>query len=59
MQYNKERLSPERFDSKEFYLNMQAGLLAGVVAAGLTNSLEAITVAKQTRPDLDMRKMIR
>jgi hypothetical protein len=38
---------------------MQAGLLAGVVAAGLTNSLEAITVAKQTRPDLDMRKMIR
>ena len=30
---------------------MKAGLIAGVTAAIATNSLEAITVAKQTDPD--------
>jgi hypothetical protein len=38
---------------------MYAGLSAGVFAAGVTNSLEAITVAKQTNPEVNLRKMIR
>ena len=38
---------------------MQAGLLAGVIAAASTNALEAITVAKQTNPDRNLIKMIK
>jgi hypothetical protein len=33
--------------------------LASAIAAGLTNSFEAITVAKQTDPSTDVKKMIR
>lgn len=38
---------------------MQAGLVAGVVAAASTNALEAITVVKQTNPDKNLLKMIK
>ena len=38
---------------------MQAGLFAGIVAAAATNALEAITVAKQTNPEVNLNKMIR
>jgi hypothetical protein len=38
---------------------MWAGLSAGVFAAAVTNSLEAITVAKQTNPEVNLRKMIK
>lgn len=38
---------------------MKAGLIAGVTAAIATNSLEAITVAKQTDPDRCIKSMIK
>jgi hypothetical protein len=58
MQHKKERLGPEEFAKNEFKINMQAGLVAGVVAAASTNALEAITVAKQTNPDINLYKLI-
>jgi hypothetical protein len=38
---------------------MQGGLLGGTVAATATNALEAITVAKQTNPSINMIEMVR
>ena len=38
---------------------MQAGLLAGIIAAASTNALEAITVATHTNPDKNLIKMIK
>lgn len=38
---------------------MWAGLSAGVFAAAVTNSLEAITVAKQTNPEVNLKNMIK
>jgi hypothetical protein len=34
---------------------MIAGLMAGITAATATNGLEAITVAKQTNPDANIK----
>lgn len=59
MQHYKEKHGPEVFEQKEFKINMHAGLIAGVVAAAFTNGLEAITVAKQTNPELNLLAMIR
>jgi hypothetical protein len=36
-----------------------AGFAAGSIAAALTNSLEAVTVAKQTNPQTNVLKMIK
>jgi len=38
-------MKPEDYHKREFLLNMAAGGIAGAIAAGATNSLEAITVA--------------
>jgi hypothetical protein len=35
----------EDFHRREFFINMAAGGTAGAIAAAVTNSLEAITVA--------------
>ena len=58
MQYFREKLGPESFAKQELKINSQAGLLAGVFAAACTNSLEDITVAKQTNPETVIRKLI-
>ncbi len=58
MQWKKEKLGPDEFKNQEFKINMWAGLSAGVFAAAVTNSLEAITVAKQTNPSVNLRQMI-
>ena len=39
-------------------INCFAGFTAGSVAAALTNSLEAVTVAKQTNPQTNVLKMM-
>lgn len=49
----------EEYHKKEFTLNMIAGGLAGGSAAAVTNSLEAVTVCKQTNPDVLIMEMIR
>lgn len=59
MQYKKQQLGLVEFKKQEIYINMQAGLFAGIVAAAATNALEAITVAKQTNPEVNLNKMIR
>lgn len=46
MQYKKETLGLEKFQQQELFVNMQAGLLSGIIAAAATNGFEAITVAK-------------
>ena len=56
--YYKWKLGEEGFKSRELSVNCLAGLLAGVVAAALTNGLEAITVAKQTNPQINLIEMI-
>ncbi len=38
---------------------MIAGLMAGITAATATNGLEAITVAKQTNPDANIKSIIK
>ena len=55
----KKRLGLDKFREQELMVNCYAGFFAGSIAAGLTNSLEAITVAKQTNPEVNIMKMIR
>jgi hypothetical protein len=38
------------FEQKELYYNFFASFMAGFFASGLTNSLEVLTVKKQTSP---------
>lgn len=59
MQYRKETLGLEKFQEQELLVNMQAGLLSGIVAAAATNGLEAITVAKQTHPEINLTQLIK
>lgn len=59
LHYKKQELGPEKFKEQEIKLNCFAGLVAGCIAAALTNSFESVTVAKQTKPSTDIYKMIR
>ena len=59
MLFFKRKWGMEEFEKSELYANMISGLIAGVVAASLTNPLEALTVAKQTQPDLNVLQMVR
>ena len=54
----KHSLSPEVYKNREMPITCMAGLIAGSVAAALTNSLEAITVAKQTNPDTNIKQLV-
>ena len=59
MSHFKHTLDPATFAQRELGVNCLAGFLAGVAAAAMTNAFEAITVAKQTRPDLNIMKLIK
>jgi len=50
MTHFKKSMDKDSFASNELSVNCLSGFLAGVVAASLTNALEAVTVAKQTNP---------
>lgn len=56
--YYKKTLSPEVYKQRETPITCMAGAIAGCVAAALTNSLEAITVVKQTNPDANIGQLI-
>ena len=46
LKMGRDRLTKEEYLRREFGINCFAGGLAGGVAAGFTNALEAITVAR-------------
>ena len=46
MSYFKKTLDPETLKNRMILVNCVSGALAGCIAAGATNALEAITVAK-------------
>ena len=48
MHYFKNNYNKSEFKNRELMFNFYCGLLAGTVAAALTNPLEVITVNKQT-----------
>jgi len=58
MSYFKQSLNADTYARYMTPVNCLAGLLAGSIAAGATNGLEAITVAKQTSPDTNISKLI-
>ena len=58
MSHFKHVLDEQSFARRELLINCFAGLIAGIVGSGLTNSLEAITVAKQTNPQTNIMKLI-
>jgi hypothetical protein len=55
----KKRIGIEHFQDTELRVNCIAGFAAGSIAAALTNGLEAVTVAKQTNPQMNVLKMIK
>ena len=55
----KKRKGMDKYRQDELMVNCYAGFFAGCIAAALTNSLEAITVAKQTNPSINIMQMIR
>ena len=59
MSYFKGSMTEEDFAKREVQCNCLAGLLGGVIGAALTNSLEAITVAKQTNPETNISALIK
>jgi len=59
MSHFKSQMSTSQFSQKEIPINCFAGLISGVISAIFTNSLETITVAKQTNPSIDLRQMIK
>jgi len=59
MSYFKSTLDAETLARRKTPVNCLAGLLAGSIAAGLTNSLEAITVAKQTSPSTNILELVK
>ena len=59
MSYFKATLEPATFAARELPINCLAGFLGGVVGAALTNSFEAVTVAKQTSPNLNIWNLIK
>ena len=56
--YFKHSLDDETYKKREIPITCLAGFLGGVIGAALTNALEAITVAKQTNPATNIRKLI-
>ena len=52
-------MSAADFHKREFVINMAAGGTAGAIAAGATNSLEAITVAYQTNPNTNISGLLK
>ena len=55
----RHKLGEEKFKQKEMQINFAGGLIAGSIAAGLTNPLECITVNKQTIPDFNTKQFIK
>ena len=41
------------------WINCWAGFLGGVIGASTTNAFEAVTVAKQTNPSINILKLIK
>ena len=52
-------MSHEDFHNNELIISMQAGAIAGAIAAAITNPLEAITVGMQTNSQGSIGKIIR
>ena len=52
LSYFRATMDAETFKEKEMKINCLAGFLGGSIGGLLTNSLECITVAKQTNPNL-------
>ena len=57
--YFKKRLDAKEYEESEIKIHCLAGLLGGALGSAMTNSLETITVAKQTRPDLRVLDIIK
>lgn len=55
----KKKTDKETIEKNELLINSVAGLVSGSVGAALTNSIEVITVMKQTNPDVSIRKVIK
>lgn len=55
----KKRLSPAEFAESETQINCLAGLLGGSIGALVTNSLDSLTVQKQTHPALSLPEILR
>jgi hypothetical protein len=58
LKYFKDANSTDRYERLEFRYNCAAGGIAGAVAAAVTNAFEAVTVAKQTNPDSNLKELI-
>ena len=59
IEHYKHKLGHDNFVKNEFWINCYAGFAAGSIAAAFTNCLEAITVAKQTNPELNIFNMVK
>ena len=59
IEYFKRHLDAEVFRDREFSIHCLAGLLGGVLGSAMTNSLETITVARQTNPEANLAEIIR
>ena len=57
--YKKKQMGMDAFRENELLINCRAGFVAGSLAAGITNSFESITVAKQTNPKTNIFEMIK
>ena len=47
------------FKARETHLNIFAGFVGGAVGSALTNSLDVITINKQTDPELKIWEMVK
>ena len=56
--YFKHSLDAETYARREIPVTCFSGFCGGVIGAAMTNALEAITVAKQTDPKTNIRKLI-
>lgn len=52
-------MTEEKFSSREIPITCFAGFMGGVIGSGLTNSLEAVTVAKQTNPATNIWELVK
>ena len=59
MKAQKRKMPAEDFHRRELLINMAAGGTAGAIAAGATNSLEAVTVAYQTNSNTTISSLIK
>lgn len=58
MKHFRSRLGEKEFKSKEMSVNVGASLIAGSLAAAVTNPLEMITVNKQTDSRFNIKDFV-